>query len=99
MSSSDISSHGRLVVDKWTTWEDFESEFGAQVAVRTRIQEFWNNARGQWMLENQIQSSLEQDYDATVAEMIFVRTAYMTPEQITEYLLRWPGPPGEWRLV
>lgn len=97
MSPSNSSSHGRLVVDRWSIHQD-HLDADNFLAISIMDQRFWDNERGQWLKENSVETTLTSQHQFAKGRVQFELTAHMQLEQITEYLLRWGGDAGDWRL-
>ena len=90
MSPSNSSSHGRLVVDRWSIHQD-HLDVDNFLAISIMVQRFWDNERGQWLKENNVETTLTSQHQFAKGRVQFELTAHMQLEQITEYLLRWGG--------
>jgi hypothetical protein len=97
VSPSNSSSHGRLVVDRWSIHQD-HLDVDNFLAISIMVQRFWDNERGQWLKENNVETTLTSQHQFAKGRVQFELTAHMQLEQITEYLLRWGGDAGDWRL-
>ena len=74
MSPSNSSSHGRLVVDRWSIHQD-HLDADNFLAISIMVQRFWDNERGQWLKENSVETTLTSQHQFAKGRVQFDLTA------------------------